>query len=86
MASRAGRSGSVTIHQDVDLYAATISPGGRIATSLGAGRYGWVQVAKGTLKLNNVSLQAGDGAGLSDETAIDIRSAEGGEFLFFDLA
>ena len=86
VASRAGRAGSVTIHQDVDLHAAIVSPGGKIAASLGAGRHGWVQVAKGALALNGVALQAGDGAALSDETAIDIRSAEGGEFLFFDLA
>ena len=86
VASRAGRSGSVTIHQDVDLYAAIISPGGKLSATLAPGRHGWVQVAKGALELNGMALQAGDGAALSDETAIDIRSGVGGEFLFFDLA
>ena len=86
VASRSGRLGSVTIHQDVEIHAAVVSPGGKIAATLGAGRHGWVQVAKGALALNGVALDAGDGAALSDETAIDIRSAKGGEFLFFDLA
>lgn len=86
VASRTGRAGSVTIHQDVDLYAATISPGGKLSAVLAPGRYGWVQVAKGALELNGVALQAGDGASLSDEDEIDIRSPAGGEFLLFDLA
>lgn len=86
VASRLGREGSVTIHQDVDLYAAIVSPGGKLAASLAPGRHAWVQVAKGALALNGVALEAGDGAALSDETAIDIRSPAGGEFLLFDLA
>ena len=86
VASREGREGSLVIHQDVDLYAARLSPGGKIAAALAPGRHAWVQVAKGALGVNGVALRVGDGAQLSDETAIDIRSGEGGEFLFFDLA
>ncbi|MEK7244777.1 MAG: pirin family protein [Pseudomonadota bacterium] len=86
VASRDGRAGSLTIHQDADLYAARLAPGGHIAASLAPGRHAWVQVAKGALNVNGVALEQGDGAALSDETAIDIRSPSGGEFLLFDLA
>ena len=86
VASRLGRAGSVTIHQDVDLHAARLSQGGHVAAALAPGRHGWVQVASGALRLNGVALEAGDGAALGDETAIDIRSPSGGEFLLFDLA
>ncbi|MSO85828.1 MAG: pirin family protein [Rhodospirillales bacterium] len=86
VASRSGAAGSVTIHQDANLYAATLSPGGRVAAVLAPGRHAWVQVARGALKLNGAALAAGDGAQISDETAIDIRGPSGGEFLLFDLA
>jgi quercetin 2,3-dioxygenase len=86
VASRDGRAGSVTIHQDACLYAARLTQGGHVAAALAPGRHGWIQVARGALEINGVALAAGDGAALSDETAIDIRSPSGGEFLLFDLA
>ena len=86
VAARDGRGGALHIHQDVDLYAAHLSPGGRIAAPLAPGRHAWVQVARGGLTLNSLELGQGDGAAISGETAIDIQSAEGGEFLLFDLA
>ncbi len=86
VAGREGRDGALKIHQDVDLYVAHLTPGGAVSTSLAPGRHAWVQVAKGAIEVNDVALQAGDGAALSDEDEIDIRSRKGGEFLFFDLA
>ena len=86
VASRLGRAGSVTIHQDVDLYAARLPPGGHVAAALAPGRHAWVQVARGGLAVNGVALRTGDGAALSDEPAIDIRSGEVGEFPLFGLA
>ncbi len=86
VAARDGRDGALRIHQDVDLYAAHLSPGGRIAATLAPDRHAWVQVARGALSLNGLALVQGDGAAVSEETAIDIRSPEGGEFLLFDLA
>ncbi|MEK7819793.1 MAG: pirin family protein [Pseudomonadota bacterium] len=86
VAAPEGRDGALRIHQDVSLHAARLSPGGRIAATLAPGRHAWVQVARGALALNGVDLGQGDGVAISEETAIDIRSAEGGEFLLFDLA
>ncbi|MCC7016055.1 MAG: pirin family protein [Rhodospirillales bacterium] len=86
VAGREGRAGALKIHQDVDLYAARLAPGGAVSTSLAPGRHAWIQAARGAIEVNGVALQAGDGAQLSDEDEIDIRSGKGGEFLFFDLA
>lgn len=42
-----GRDGSVTIHQDVSLYASLLANGDRVEHTLAPGRVAWVQVAQG---------------------------------------
>jgi len=87
VASRDGRDGSVTIHQDVDLYAAILARGETVRHALRPGRHAWVQVAAGEVTLNGEWLEAGDGAAVSDEQTIEIASEErGAEVLLFDLA
>jgi redox-sensitive bicupin YhaK (pirin superfamily) len=86
IASRDARLGSVTIHQDADVYAARLAPQGRVAIALAPGRHAWAQVALGAIAVNGVALAAGDGAAISDEDEIEIASRAGGEFLLFDLA
>lgn len=86
VASRNARLGSLTIHQDADIYACRLSSGGGVSSALAPGRHAWIQTARGALLVNGVALRAGDGAAISDEDEIDIRSRDGGEFLLFDLA
>lgn len=86
VASQDGREGSVTLHQDVDLYAAVLNTGDRIFHSLQPQRHAWIQVARGTITLNGVSLDTSDGAAISDETEIAITAEQPTEFLLFDLA
>lgn len=85
--SRDGRDGSVTIHQDVNLYAALLNDGDQIAHNLGPSRWAWLQVAHGALQVNDQTLTAGDAAGIVLTADLDITAqAEGTEFLLFDLA
>lgn len=84
--SRDGRNGSVTIHQDVDLYATLLGDGGAVTHDLRPGRHAWVQVARGQARLNGVTLKEGDGAAVSDETRLTLDSDSGAEVLLFDLA
>jgi len=86
VAARDGRDGAVTIHQDVDLYAALLSPGTSVEHSLRAGRHAWLQVAAGEVTLNGKNLAAGDGAAVSDESSVRIEAIESSEVLLFDLA
>ena len=44
VASRDGRGGSVTIHQDADLYASRLEPGERVKHALADGRHAWLRV------------------------------------------
>jgi redox-sensitive bicupin YhaK (pirin superfamily) len=80
-----GREGAVTIHQDADVWTALLQPGESVRHALALGRYAWLHVARGAVSLNGSTLGAGDGAAVSDETALEITGAAGAEVLLFDL-
>jgi len=84
-ASRDGRDGSVTIHQDAELYVSLLAPGEEATHPLGAGRHAWVQVARGAVELNGRRLETGDGAAVSDEPLLTLRGSRDAEVLLFDL-
>jgi quercetin 2,3-dioxygenase len=86
IAARDGRHGAVKVHQDVEARVAQLQPGDRVAYHLRAGRHAWVQVASGRVALNNVSLNGGDGAAVSEVAAVEIVAVDRSEVLLFDLA
>ncbi len=86
VASPDGRDGSVTIHQDANLYIAALSNGETVNHAIAEARVVWIQVAKGAIKLNGETLMAGDGAAIKRESAISITGiADDTEVLLFDL-
>ena len=85
LASRDGRDGTVTIHQDVDLYASRLEPGERVKHALADGRHAWLQMVRGRIELNGTPLAAGDGAAVSGESALEMVAQESAHFLLFDL-
>lgn len=86
VASRDGREGSVTVHQDVALYAGLFDAGEKAEHTLSPGRHAWVHVARGSARVNGVELGAGDAAQLSEEERVVLEGVAGGEVLVFDLA
>jgi redox-sensitive bicupin YhaK (pirin superfamily) len=86
LAAPDGRNGAVTVHQDVALYAALLSPGKKVTHSLERGRHAWLQVTRGAATLNGEKLKAGDGAAVSEEGSLEIAAAAEAEILLFDLA
>ena len=84
--SRDGREGSVTIHRDVDLYAALLADGDAVAHELRPGRGAWVQVASGTAMLDGEPLAAGDGVAIQASGPIELTGTADAEILLFDLA
>ncbi|WP_293149226.1 MULTISPECIES: pirin family protein [unclassified Microcoleus] len=86
VAARDARDGAVKVHQDVDLYAAVLDKNSRVSHVLQPNRHAWIQVARGAVLLNGLSLEKGDGAAVSDEAELVIEAAEDAEFLLFDLA
>jgi hypothetical protein len=83
--SRDGRDGSVTIHQDVDLYAGRFDDGDTARLPLAPGRSAWVQVARGDVEVNGARLNTGDGAYISDSATVEVTGREGAEILAFDM-
>jgi hypothetical protein len=85
--SRDGRDGSVTIHQDIDLYAANLTSNETVNHYLQRGRVAWVQVARGVVKLDGHILGAGDGASIQDQETLNLTgNSDDAEVLVFDMA
>ena len=84
--SRDGREGSVTIHQDVDLYASLLKTGDDVSFVVHPGRQVWIQAVRGTMRANAQQLYAGDGLGIADAGEIVLTATDDAEFLLFDLA
>lgn len=85
VASRSGRQGSVAVRADLDLFAADLSPGAVIEHTLVAGHGAWVQVIDGSVTLNGLLLEAGDGAKIENETALSLTAKGESSLLLFDL-
>ena len=83
--SRDGRDGSVTIHQDVDLYVTLLVNRDSVSHELTAGRKGWVQVARGSVVLNEKELMPGDGVAAEGPATITLTGSPEAEVLLFDM-
>jgi hypothetical protein len=86
VASPDGREGSLTVHQDVTLHLGRLPKGAKLAHPLAAGRHAWVQLARGSLRLNGETLAAGDGASVSGERVLELEAVDPAHVLVFDLA
>ncbi|MEW5765268.1 MAG: pirin family protein [Acidobacteriota bacterium] len=85
VASPEGAQGSVAIAQDARVYVGRLESGASLSHPLPTHRHAWVQVTRGPLSLNGILLSAGDGAAVSGESILAIRSAEASEVILFDL-
>lgn len=83
--SEDGRDQSATIHQDVSIYKLQLSPNESISHELEADRGIWIQVIKGAITIDDITLQAGDAISSEDAGHITITSLESTEALLFDL-
>ena len=86
VASPDGRDGSVKIRQDNELYATVLGDGESVRHELKPERHAFVQVARGSVKLNGTTLGEGDGAAMSEEKAVELTGVKDAEVLLFDLA
>jgi redox-sensitive bicupin YhaK (pirin superfamily) len=80
-----GRDGSVKIRQDNELYATVLGEGESVKHALKPERHAYVQVARGSVKLNGTQLETGDGAAISAEKAVELTGVKDAEVLLFDL-
>ena len=86
IASKAGRDGSIAIHQDANVYVGRLGVNAAVKYPLGAGRGAWVHVAEGDVVVNGQTLRTGDAAALTSEPAIELKATKPSQVLVFDLA
>jgi redox-sensitive bicupin YhaK (pirin superfamily) len=84
--SKDGRDGAMKTQADASVYAATLSGDQTITQNLTAGRKAWVQVAKGSVRVNETTLDKGDGLAIEGSGTLTFDQGQDAEFLFFDLA
>lgn len=84
VASGDGREGSVSLHQDVSLYAAILAGDGAVSHALARNRVAWIHVATGQVNVNGVRFGEGDAVAVTEGT-IRLDGGEGAEVLVFDL-
>jgi redox-sensitive bicupin YhaK (pirin superfamily) len=84
--SPGGEDGAVSIHQDAKIYASLLDESKEVVHTLANGRSAWLQVAGGSVTLNEVKLKQGDGAAVNQESNLRITAQESAEILLFDLA
>lgn len=85
VASPDGAQGSVTLHQDVRLYAGLLDADSVLTHPLQAGRRGYLHVARGDVVVNAQPLAAGDALKLEHEPVLSVSASTGAEVLLFDL-
>ncbi len=86
VASPDGREGSVTVHADATLRAGLFTGDERAELALDPTRIAYVHLVRGSLRVNNCQLLAGDAARLDQEHELTLEGGEDAEVLVFDLA
>ena len=85
LGSSDGREDSVTVNQDIKLWAARLNAGRELSHTFAEGRSGWLQVARGVVEIGKQRMESGDGAELTGEKEMVIRSVEAAEVLLFEM-
>jgi redox-sensitive bicupin YhaK (pirin superfamily) len=86
LASQTGKGESLTVHQDINLYAGILDQGQTLRYPVDSDRHIWIQVIDGSLDVNQVVLHTGDGASIDDEKELQLTADQATEFLLFDLS
>lgn len=89
--SQSGRDNSVTLNQDVDMYAANAQVAGQSQHKTSRDRHLWLQVISGEVEIeieiedDQAKLRAGDGVGINQVESVSLRWSKGSEFILFDM-
>lgn len=85
LAAPPDRASAVTIHADATILAGRLHRQGA-EHLVRPGRAAWIQVARGSLRANELVLSAGDGAFTTSPGRIRFRETDDAEILVFDLS
>ncbi len=85
IATPTGAGETVTVHQDMTLAVGRLQAAEGLTIDLDPSRYGWLQVTRGELMINQLPIQAGDGVAVMVESELKLQAKTPCEFLWFDL-
>jgi len=85
IASPDGHDGSVSIHQNADIFASILDVEDHVEHNLASGRIAYLHVIRGHLIANGIELSSGDGLKVTDLKLITLDPTEESEVLLFDL-
>ncbi|MGE8472267.1 MAG: quercetin 2,3-dioxygenase, partial [Paraburkholderia hospita] len=80
-----GTDGSLELRQDARVYAGLFDGNETAGVDIAADRFAYVHVARGSVKLNGVELNEGDGARIRNERRLEFTEGQDAEVLVFDL-
>jgi redox-sensitive bicupin YhaK (pirin superfamily) len=86
VASNDGREGSITLHQDVALFAGLFDGGESARHAIPEGRHAYLHVVRGSVTANGERLDAGDAAMFDAAGEVLIEGGDKAEVIVFDLA
>ena len=85
IASQDARDDSLLIHQDVNLWATCLQAGHSLAYQMLESRSAYLQLARGTLRVNEELLVQGDAIAFEVSTDLTLQAESDVELLMFDL-
>lgn len=80
-----GQGDTMPVNTDAYVYAGVFSPSDHPFHKLEPARGAWVQTVNGTVSVNGVTLQTGDGAGFTSPSALEFSFEEPSEVLLIDV-
>ena len=80
-----GRDGSMPINTDARIYAGLFEAGDAVEHVVEDGRGVWLQMVDGQVEVAGVTLEQGDGVGITEASALDLAFQDESEVLLFDL-
>ena len=80
-----GSDGSLRIQQDTKVYAGLFDGDESAMLALDKKRHAYVHVARGSVELDGVKLEAGDGVRLRNPQTMELAAGKDAEVLVFDL-
>lgn len=86
LASPGSSAGGLPIRQDAVVSALGLDEGDSFDWTLDARRRGWIQVARGTGRVDRIDFEVGDGFAVENVDRLEIEATANAELLLFDLS
>jgi redox-sensitive bicupin YhaK (pirin superfamily) len=80
-----GAQGSLSVYQDARVFAGLLDGRDAATLELPPQRYAYVHLARGSLEVNGVRMNEGDGARVREERQLRFSGGRSAEVLVFDL-